>query len=244
MAATGDFDGPVPPIMRVMLTADPAAAEVLNRFGPEFDFSDIDPSNSADVKDAVELVWAIKRLLYDLALDGPHAVRTRLESVMKLDVSDEELQKMVTNLDEPVFQNAVKRWLPNLNIEVAHHRFGVPRNSTSPTNQLSDIELEKSNRSWWPADEALLMRIVNREEVLAENPLAGLIQPLGQTAKPSAPLATVHVPSAAPVRSQADEQPDSTDRDKSKIAIRIKNAHADPMNDPNLLAVNPASKNR
>jgi len=240
MAATGDFDGPVPPIMRVLLTADPEAAEILNRFGPQFDFSDIDPTKASDVKDAVDLVWAIKRLLYDLTLDGPRAVRTRLESVMKLEVSDEELQKMVTNLDEPVFQNAVKRWLPNLNVEVAHARFGVPKNSTPPQEKLQDIAMSQSDRAWWPADEALLMRIANRDDVLAENPLKGLVQPAGTAPKP-APMATVRTPSAETTnqspKSQAIKAP--IDEAKQDVVIRIRNAHADPMSDPDLLAVNP-----
>ncbi len=241
MAATGDFDGPVPPIMRVMLTADPAAAEILNRFGPAFDFADIDPTNSSDVKDAVELVWAIKRLLYDLSLDGPRAVRTRLESVMKLDVSDDELQKMVTNLDAPVFQNAVKRWLPNLTVEVTTHRFGSPKNLLSTNDRLDDIALEKSDRSWWPADEALLMRVASKDDVLAENPLKGLMN-LPASAK-EAPIATVRVPSkktpSQPAQVAANPGRNEPPANAKDVAIRIKNAHADPLSDPELLAVNP-----
>ena len=61
LAATGDFDGALPPIMRVLLSADPQAAAILRRLGADFDFSDLDPEKTSDVEDAVELVWAIRR---------------------------------------------------------------------------------------------------------------------------------------------------------------------------------------
>ena len=240
LAATGDFDGPIPPIMRVLLSADPRAAEILGRKGPEFDFADIDPTEVDHVNDAVELAWAIKRLLYELSLDGPTAIRTRLETVMQLRVSDDELQKMVTNLDESVFQNAVKRWLPNLTVEVAIDRFGPPQTAPIENPQsLPGLALKKTERRWWPSDEKLLLRIGTKDDLLATNPLAGLVKPLSERSKtPTIPV--IRVPNKKIVRQQEpvkQSQPAPT-----PLRLRLKNAHTDPLNDPDLLAINPLQK--
>ncbi|MEM1303379.1 MAG: hypothetical protein AAGG46_00695, partial [Planctomycetota bacterium] len=46
--AVGDFDGDLPGPMKLLLAADPGAAEVLNRRGAELSFFDFDPDQSAD----------------------------------------------------------------------------------------------------------------------------------------------------------------------------------------------------
>ncbi len=235
LAATGDFDGPLPPLMRVMLSADPQATEILVRRGPGFEFSDLDPAKASDVKDAVELAWAIKRLLYDLSLDGPRVVRRRLESVLELEVKDDELPRLIENLTELVFQNAVRRWLPNLNVEVAHHRFGQPEEAG---NELEDIALKQAELSWWPADEKLLMRAAGEGELLAENPLAGLIRT--KEGAVAGPMPVVRVPAKrrrTPAEAKRQESGDPSV--VNKLAVRLKNMHADPLSDPYLLAVNP-----
>ncbi len=140
LAATGDFDGNIPALMRVLLAADSKAREIFQKVGPDFEFSDVDPTNQESVQDAVELVWAIKRLFYDLSLNGPQAVRDRLEQVLGFEISDQRLQQMISTLDEPVFQNAVKRWLPELPQEVAANHGGQrQRIAESPP-----VELQKS----------------------------------------------------------------------------------------------------
>ena len=201
LAATGDFDGQIPPIMRVLLTADSQAAEILGRYGADFDFSDINPEDSAQVNDAVELVWAIKRLMYDLALNGPQAVKTRIESVLELEVSIDELQNMITNLDEPVFQTAVRTWLPNLSVEIATNRLGSAAISRTVPDKIRQLEIDQSNieptefengkvervtAQWWPSEQTLLLSLKsqqlpsnstdNEEDLLAVNPLKGLMK--------------------------------------------------------------------
>jgi hypothetical protein len=241
LAATGDFDGAIPPIMRVLLSADPRAAEILGRLGPDFDFSDFDPAKTSDVEDAVELAWAIKRLLNDLSLDGQRAIRSRLELVMRLDVEDHELQQLITNLDELVFQNAVRRWLPNLNVEVANHRFGQPKIDQQTGRVLKNIALKQSKLSWWPADEPLLMRAGTDGELLAENPLAGLIK-TNDGPKNVDIMPIVRVPAIkAPEKTEPQEPVDSPV--PMAFNVRLKNIHADPLSDPELLAVNPLQLN-
>ena len=136
LAATGDFDGEIPPMMRLLLMADPAANEILKTRGPAFEFFDFDATKPADVADAVALVWATKRLLGELASDGPQAIRTRLQSVLGFELSSQELSRIITNLDGPVFQTAVQAWLPQLSAELLERQL---RKSTADfTAPLAD----------------------------------------------------------------------------------------------------------
>ena len=128
LAATGDFDGSIPPAMRLLLQADPEAREVLDgwhqKFGSTIDFADVDSEAAGDVARAVELVWAIKRLLYELATDGQEALRVRLEDAVGSDVSLDQVMLLASQLDKNVFRNTVRRWLPNLQAEIAQRDAG------------------------------------------------------------------------------------------------------------------------
>ena len=228
LAATGDFDGAISPIMRVLLSADPQAAEVLDRLGADFDFSDIDPTEEEQVKDAVELVWATKRLLYGLAVNGPVEIRSRLETAMGVSVSNKMLQSLILNLDERVFQNAVARWLPYLAKEIGEHRQA----------NLSPVRLTPTEVSWWPAENGLLLNIGD-DDLLAPNPLKELpkseaprqpaTRPIAREGRGTGPLPIVRVP-------------ENKTKPKKTAKLQLRNVHADPSNDPDLLALNPLAR--
>lgn len=236
LAATGDFDGPLPPIMRVLLSADPQAARVLNSFGPEFDFADIDPENEAHVRHAVELVWAVKRLLYDLAVNGPHEVRSRLQTVMQLEISDDELNQMISNLDQQVFQNAIRRWIPRLAEEMSNPPT-VPSAVVPKPTVLRVNEVKQAGGSWWPTNEALLMRgktgypIPEKQPRRPANPVSIQSAKLGPG---STTIVRISTESPRPPK----QEPETLD-DTPPFNVRLKNVHANPLNDPELLAVNP-----
>ncbi|MFK7766167.1 MAG: hypothetical protein AB8B55_02910 [Mariniblastus sp.] len=237
MAATGDFDGVIPPIMRVMLAADSKAAEVLDRLGTGFEFSDIDPTDKQQVNDAVEIVWATKRLLYDLSVNGPLEIRSRLETVMGVSISNELLKGLVSNLDEQVFQNAVARWLPNLAKEVNEHRQA----------NLSTVKLTPTAVSWWPSENDLLLNIGTDDDLLAPNPLAELMGTKERSNPPSqsqdapqletAPAATTPI-----VRIPANKTPESGLSETKPARITLRNSHLDVSNDSELLAANPLQR--
>ncbi len=137
LAATGDFDGEIPALMRVMLSADPRAHEIFKKVGPDFEFSDIDPTRRESVANAVELIWAIKRLLLELSQDGPHAVQNRLEQVLEFEITDQQMQQLISNLDQPVFGNAVQRWLPDLQQDLAQHHSVDPGSDAAGQRKLT-----------------------------------------------------------------------------------------------------------
>lgn len=162
-SATGEFDGGVPPAMKLLLMADENAATAFNTFGSNFDFSDVDPEDKQQVGFAVDLVWSIKYLLYDLSVEGQKAIKERLATVLQRDVSAAEVSQLAIGLTEPIFQEASRRWLPRLNVEVAKRRWG-----------------RTAMKIGWVPGEILMRYEARQDELLAPNPLNGLIKPLAE----------------------------------------------------------------
>lgn len=194
LAATGDFDGPLPPTMRMLLAADPKSKPIVDRLPLDFDFSDIDPDDDQAVADSVELVWAIKRLLFELSKHGPAELERRIETSLQIEVTPEQLSAVTPNLDRYGFAQAVRRWLPNLPLELqssdqALHEMGDDRklefSNLRPEKKLRDFEVP-SSVSWWPKDEKLLAKMeatlsnhVQDDDVLVANPLKVLMESKG-----------------------------------------------------------------
>ncbi len=156
LVATGVFDGPLPSAMRLLLMADSDAAAILATKPKSFDFSDFDPGNESDVRDAVTLVWSIKRLLHELSLNGKSALKQRLELALGRLVSDAIVNRILDGMDARVFATASRRWLPKLNTEVAAKFGGV--------FSVDDSGSMKRQR--------YLARVIVQEE-LAVNPFRG-----------------------------------------------------------------------
>lgn len=211
--ATGDFDGKLPPIMRLLLTADEQVAELLAQSGSDFDLADIDPTDSESVLNACKVVWSIKYLLHDLSVQGSAAIRKRLETALDKNVTPVELARLTAELNEPIFQDAVRRWLPGLNLEVTQHRWGV------------------NTKIGWLPDEILAYQDTDTDEQLAPNPLLGLIEPLGGAPEREVPMPVIkHAP---------DTQSHNATDGVLPMQTVIQNQHVDPANDPALLAINP-----
>ena len=81
-AATGDFDGRLPPMMKLLLAGDPKAAQAMIQLGPNFEFQDIDPDDTEQVAASADIAIGIQSLLADLSLRGPAAVRQRLSAAL------------------------------------------------------------------------------------------------------------------------------------------------------------------
>ena len=224
--ATGDFDGPLPAIMRGLLRADERAANVLDRYDVSFEFGDIDPDDKDQVRDAVELVWAIKRLLHDLAVNGKRAIRSRLEAGFGKELSQQQMAALTPGLDEFVFQNTVTRWLPNLATEL--RQFDLAEDSQRQA-LLPSIAVDRENGGWWPTDERLY-NVDQEDKLLAENPLKGKIKPI----QPIAQHATPQNPD--PVTPSDDQQVDSDPRQTPPSLFRNKTT---VIPDDELLAINP-----
>jgi hypothetical protein len=91
-AADGDFDGRVPWVAQVLVSAKPQAAEALGMLGTEYDFFDVDVQNRPQTEAALIIALELKALADDVAARGDAAIGERLGSVLGREQSPAELQ--------------------------------------------------------------------------------------------------------------------------------------------------------
>ena len=174
LSATGDFDGDVPPMMRLLLMADDEANAILTGAGPSFSFADVDRNDSGAIADAVTLAWSIKRLLFDLTNGGRAEIQRRLSLALGRTIADSETDSLVAGLGKMAFASAAGRWLPQLEQEIRTRPVARTRSDSSATARGP---LRRS-------DEILARMIM--QESLAENPIAGtsrMLAPKTEAAK-------------------------------------------------------------
>jgi hypothetical protein len=153
-AAQGDFDGMIPPVVRLLLAADDQANLALERLGPDFDFSQASPDDYASIS---ILAWSYKRLLNELANDSPAALRERLNNVARTASDSARLELVLRQLPPGLFREARRRWLPKLEQELAIHTqdrirsahefsaiFPLVRTDTATSELLIENPLAKS----------------------------------------------------------------------------------------------------
>jgi nitrate/TMAO reductase-like tetraheme cytochrome c subunit len=115
-AATGDFDGRLPPPMKLLLAGDREAAAALAKLGPTFEFSDVEADNAEQLRSVAAIVRGMKKLLVDLSESGPSAVRERLKVALGREVSEQATQPLLAGLSPDTIRAATKAWLPNADL--------------------------------------------------------------------------------------------------------------------------------
>lgn len=81
-AATGDFDGELPAIAKLLISADRKSAMALQSLGADASFFDIDPGDPQQVKAAGELIASLRGLIDDLQDEGHTAIERRLDALL------------------------------------------------------------------------------------------------------------------------------------------------------------------
>jgi hypothetical protein len=104
--ATGDFDGRLPAPMKLLLAADPAAAEAMHKLGDDFEFADVDPDDPQQLAACAVLANAIPRLFADLSAAGSREVRTRLEAALDHAIPNAEGNALVAGLSTDTIRGA------------------------------------------------------------------------------------------------------------------------------------------
>jgi hypothetical protein len=117
--ATGDFDGRLPPAMKLLLAADPAAAKAIATLGNDFDFFDVDPDDPKQLEAAATLAKAIKNLFADLAAAGQVAAEDRLRTYLMHDLTQSEIRSLFAGMPVDMMGSAAKAWLPNIFIQAS-----------------------------------------------------------------------------------------------------------------------------
>jgi hypothetical protein len=104
--ATGDFDGRLPPPMKLLLAADAGAAEAMQTLGADFEFLDVDPDDPQQLAACAALATAIKQLFADLVESKDTALRDRLATVIGIPVSDADIRALVAGLSADTLRGA------------------------------------------------------------------------------------------------------------------------------------------
>ncbi len=108
--ATGDFDGRFPPVMKLLLAGDPAAAQALAKLRPDFDFQDIDPKNRQQLEACAALATATVKLCNDLAASPNVTIRTRLQIALGRELNDMQVRLLIGGLSADTVRSAAGSW--------------------------------------------------------------------------------------------------------------------------------------
>jgi hypothetical protein len=108
--ATGDFDGRLPPAMKLLLAGDPVARDAMVSLGADFDFMDVDPNDPSQLEASAEIAKAIKALLSDLGRRGPAAMQERLLSSLGPETRESVVPELFAGLSAGTLHGAAD-WL-------------------------------------------------------------------------------------------------------------------------------------
>ena len=121
--ATGDFDGRLPPAMKLLLAADPAAAKAMAKLGPAFEFQDVSAADAGQLAACADLATATKTLFSDLCKRGPIAIRERMSIVLGRKVTEDEATTLAAGLSVDTMR-AAANWLPATDVSAANWQMG------------------------------------------------------------------------------------------------------------------------
>jgi hypothetical protein len=152
---TGDFDGALPPAMKLLLAGDQAAAAALSKLGAGFEFQDVDTDDDALVVASADLAVAIKRLVSDIAARGPAVVRERLSAALGREITATEAATLTAGLSGDTIRG-VANWLPSVN--AAATGLPVGAGETISTAESSRPIAFAAGGSWSRDDTTLTIR--------------------------------------------------------------------------------------
>ncbi len=113
--ATGDFDGRLPPAMKLLLAGDSAAAQAMAKLGADFDFQDVNPKDRGQLEACATLAAAIKKLVPELAGSAGTSVRFRLQAALGHPISEAQATALVAGLSADTLQIAATNWFTGEN---------------------------------------------------------------------------------------------------------------------------------
>lgn len=111
------------PVMELLLGVDERYAEDLRVLG-SMDLLDLVDATEADLAAVERVAWAVKSLLYDLAVLGIGDLSGRIEDAVRLPLDDVARARLVASLPRDVVVGALGDWFPNIAQEIRRHRAG------------------------------------------------------------------------------------------------------------------------
>jgi hypothetical protein len=134
VAASGDFDGRLPPLMIALLASDPELQVVWKRFGYDFDLIDADPDDPEDLKAVQQLAGGIKRLMRELSERGQMAAQQRVTEILPAQVAASAWRRIFADFASDVWGAAFREWFA---VSVALRRDGRQQDQLESPSELS-----------------------------------------------------------------------------------------------------------
>jgi hypothetical protein len=184
-AANGDFDGRLPPPMKLLLSADPAAAEAMHTLGEDFDFFDVEPDDPEQLAACAAVAKAIKQLFTEIGSSGNTALRERLATVVDRQLSDAETIALSAGLSVDTVQDASAWLLSDTFSDAARTGLegsGFRVQSRTPEHRTLNPEPFYAPTGTWYVDNATLT-IRYRPAAHADPILTSWLQLLGSAPK-------------------------------------------------------------
>lgn len=162
-----DLVTPISPLMRVLLSADSAAAADLRRLeGVDLYFLP-EEMDEATLRSAGSLPWSVKELFHGLATGGREELAARLERGLGTELTEAEAAALVDQreVDEPrpsrpgwlpALRAARQAWLPGLEDELSRRAAG----EEVPLRVLTDYGEPRSPAESWRIDFDFAIRYV------------------------------------------------------------------------------------
>ncbi|MDA1099015.1 MAG: hypothetical protein O2967_08515 [Proteobacteria bacterium] len=127
-AAIGEWpefaDGTVPPLMNLLLSADPGYGAANAVFKAIDDPMDLSEANAEQLAAVETLAWSVKSLLFDLRTKGVAALHARLQGILGRPLSAAEKAALTALLPVDAIAAAQKEWFPALAVEIPRQRAG------------------------------------------------------------------------------------------------------------------------
>ena len=107
--AKGDFDGKLPPIMKLLLaSSSPRSNQAIKQLGADFEFYDIDPDDPAHLQAAADLASGIRQLLTQLSTD-PTTLLSKTQKGLH-EQGHPSASKLLAGLSPSLIQQAATQW--------------------------------------------------------------------------------------------------------------------------------------
>lgn len=132
--AKDDFDGQLPALMKLLLAADPAAAEIMRDLGEDFSFFDIDPDDAQQVDQAANMMASIRNLFDEIQEEGHDAIGYRLKQISGESKLNADLTEYVASLPIEYIDQLQAAWFNSA--------------GTVTTDTFDEIEERESTGGW------------------------------------------------------------------------------------------------
>ena len=115
----------------------------------ELDLLDLSEAEPDDLKAVEALVWAIKKLFFELATEGVAHVADRLERATGTPLDQVARNRMLTSLPKDVIVAAQQGWLPGIEEEINARQAGEPLADPDEEREIEEAEEDDVVPAGW-----------------------------------------------------------------------------------------------